>query len=95
MFHPTAGGLKLCPGQSEPLSAALNEQEGRPDQTLACATEMGILPLPDARYEYHHVPHLLQGTMFITCNLVQTIFSPLMLIRFFVHLSVPMCVFFP
>lgn len=43
-----AGGFCLCPGQSEPLRAALDEQEGRPDQTLARATPVGILPLPDA-----------------------------------------------
>lgn len=43
-----AGGLKLCPRQGESLGAALYEQEGRPDQTLAQATQMGILPLPAA-----------------------------------------------
>lgn len=44
----TAGGLELCPRQGESLGAALNEQEGRPDQTLAPAAQMGILPLPAA-----------------------------------------------
>lgn len=61
----TAGGLELCPSQGESLGAALNEPEGRPDQTLAQAAQMGILPLPAARCEHHHVPHLLQGTAFI------------------------------
>ena len=60
-----AGGLELCPSQGESLGAALDEQEGRPDQTLAPAAQMGILPLPAAWCEHHHVPHLLQGTPFI------------------------------
>lgn len=61
----TAGGLELCPSQGESLGAALDEQEGCPDQTLAQAAQMGILPLPAAGREHHHVPHLLQGTAFI------------------------------
>lgn len=60
-----AGGLELCPSQGESFGAALDEQEGRPDQTLAPAAQMGILPLPAAWCEHHHVPHLLQGTPFI------------------------------
>lgn len=44
----TAGGLELCPSQGESLGVALNEQKGRPDQTLAQAAQMGILPLPAA-----------------------------------------------
>lgn len=48
MSVQTAGGLKLCPSQGESLGAALDEQEGCPDQTLAQATHMGVLPLPAA-----------------------------------------------
>ncbi len=61
----TAGGLELCACQGESLGAALHEQEGCPDQTLAQAAQMGILPLPAAGRQHHHVPHLLQGTAFI------------------------------
>lgn len=43
-----AGRFRLRPGQGEPLRAALDEQEGRPDQTLARATPVGVLPLTDA-----------------------------------------------
>lgn len=43
-----AGRLELCPSQGESLGAALDEQEGCPDQTLAQAAQMGILPLPAA-----------------------------------------------
>lgn len=48
MCVQTAGGLNLCPRQGESLGASLHEQEGRPDQTLAQAAQMGILPLPAA-----------------------------------------------
>lgn len=43
-----AGGFRLRPGQGESLCAAFDEQERRPDQTLARATPVGILPLTDA-----------------------------------------------
>lgn len=57
----TAGGIQVRPRQSQPLGAALHEQEGRAHQALAAAAQVGILPLAAARREHHHVPHLLQG----------------------------------
>lgn len=67
----TARGLHLCPSQGESLGAALHEQTGRPDQTLAQATQLGILPLPAAGCQHHHVPQLLQGKTFTYTQLIQ------------------------
>lgn len=68
----TAGGLKLCPSQGESSCAARHEQEGCADQTLAQAAQVGILPLPAARSQHHHVPHLLQGAVFVMHKAVIT-----------------------
>ncbi|XP_031977084.1 intraflagellar transport protein 122 homolog isoform X2 [Corvus moneduloides] len=51
--------LRVCPSGGEPCRAPLHEPQGRPDQALAEAAAVAVLPLAAARRLHHHVSILL------------------------------------
>ncbi|XP_041868916.1 intraflagellar transport protein 122 homolog isoform X2 [Corvus kubaryi] len=59
MCSRAARRLRVCPSGGEPCHAPLHEPQGRPDQALAEAAAVAVLPLAAARRLHHHVSILL------------------------------------